>query len=280
MTDDVRLPGVGVLLRNEALKALRRLAFWTGVLVLALFVFLVSWGPFWDAWTGDPSTFALPEAWTATTLNLASLAGLFGATVLILLIGSEWTWKTARQNVIDGLSREQWFAGKLLLWLMLTVVFVAVPLLITGGLAAVNTELGTWPLVRVSDLVVIGGVALMVAGFLGMGFLTAFLVRSPGSAVGLFFLWVFVEQLVTGLLDVLDDWRGEVARYLPQNVLGYLGSRAQYDPELRQAQIERAVAAGRPAPEYFDLPVVVALTAGWMALFALGAYVAYRRRDL
>lgn len=279
-SDAIRMPGVGVLVRNEALKVRHRLGFWTGFFVFLLFVFMISYGPFHATLRGDSDRWVLPDAWPGIVLSPAVLAGLFGATVLILLIASEWSWKTSRQNVIDGLSRWQWFLGKLLLWVALTCVFFGGQVALGGGMAAFNTDLGAGGLVGRTDLLIIAGGFLLVLGYLGMGFLTSFLVRSPGAAIGLFFLWIFVSELVGSVLATFDGWRGAVATYRPQAIINALSDPAQYDVTLRQAQAERMMAMGRDAPEYFGSLHLFSMVGGWLVVFALLAWLAYRARDL
>lgn len=271
---------IGVLIRNEALKARHRVGFWTGLLVFLLFVFMISYLPFYGTLTGRGARFVLPDAWPTIVLSPATLAGLFGTTVLILLIAAEWDWRTSRQNVIDGLSREQWFLGKVLLWLGVGGVFFGAQVLLAGGMAAFNTDFGAGTFVRGEDLLMLAGGFLLVLGYLGMGFLTSFLARRPGSAIGLFFLWIFASELVGGFLGRYDGWRGAVASFRPHALIGALGVPAQYDPASRQAQIDRVVALGGEAPEYFATPLLFAMVGAWLLVFALIAWLAYHRRDL
>jgi hypothetical protein len=44
-----------------------------------------------------------------------SIASIFGVVLIVLMVCNEFGWKTSRQNIIDGLSKPQWFAGKALL---------------------------------------------------------------------------------------------------------------------------------------------------------------------
>lgn len=56
-----------------------------------------------------------PDAWETVLTGGAPIASLFGAVLVALTVSSEFEWRTSRQNVIDGLSRENWLFGKFLL---------------------------------------------------------------------------------------------------------------------------------------------------------------------
>lgn len=109
-------PGIwGVLLRNEWFKARHRLAF---VVTLGLFTFInvMEYGD--EALRSrrdNDYTFGLPEAWSSIFGGDSLLLLIFGSIVVVMLASSEFTWRTARQNVIDGLDKTQWFWGKVIM---------------------------------------------------------------------------------------------------------------------------------------------------------------------
>ena len=67
---------------------------------------------------------------------------IFGAVVLILLMSSEFTWRTARQNVIDGLSKTEWFWGKVTLLPIVGAIFILSQIGIGAGFAFAGTDPG------------------------------------------------------------------------------------------------------------------------------------------
>ena len=77
---------------------------------------------------------------------------IFSGLTVMLLATPEFNWRTARQNVIDGLSKSQWFWGKSLLLPVVALAFLGIHILIPGVLALIRTDLGaaTGPLVPAS----------------------------------------------------------------------------------------------------------------------------------
>ncbi|MDX1579567.1 MAG: hypothetical protein R3266_13870, partial [Gemmatimonadota bacterium] len=114
--EDRKAPALGpgiwaVLLRNEWFKTRKRLAFW---LTLGFFAFITTMDNGEELFDDEP-TFYLPEAWSSIFSDQSVLLVIFGCIAVIMLAASEFSWRTARQNVIDGLSKTQWFWGKYML---------------------------------------------------------------------------------------------------------------------------------------------------------------------
>jgi hypothetical protein len=66
------------------------------------------------------SPFAFPDVWQTVTWN-SSLLLLMPAILIITLITNEFTFKTHRQNIIDGLSRMQFINVKLVEILLISI---------------------------------------------------------------------------------------------------------------------------------------------------------------
>jgi ABC-type transport system involved in multi-copper enzyme maturation permease subunit len=60
---------------------------------------------------GDPFTF--PEAWHSIAY-LSSAFVMVPAILIVMLINNEYTYKTNRQNIIDGLNRKDFILAKLI----------------------------------------------------------------------------------------------------------------------------------------------------------------------
>ncbi|MBK7832401.1 MAG: hypothetical protein IPJ56_08660 [Gemmatimonadetes bacterium] len=141
------------------------------------------------------------------------LAAFFASIVLILLVSSEFTWRTSRQNVIDGLSKEEFFGAKLFLLPGVGLFFFIVMVLVAGGFAFAGTVakgvLGsTGALVRPADLALMGGSIIGLLGWASLAFLLAIAIRSSGSAIGAFFLYFIVEQILGQLAGRSAPRRG------------------------------------------------------------------------
>lgn len=273
----------GVALRNELMKMNSRPA----TLVTVGFLLLVnglnfgrSW---WTARGSAEESFALPAAWPEIVTGNAQGTLIFGSVLLILLVASEFSWRTARQNVIDGLSKEAWFRGKL--YLMVVLGFVL--LLLQAGAGGAFAAAGTDPLTLgavLPDTYHVSAMGGFLLGFLGYGSLALLLavsIRGTGASIGVWFLYVaVVERLVGGGLARLGGVAEQAARYLPRAVFDQLLSYVQHDPAALAQATARAAAAGRPPPEPWSWSVLLPVALGWILVFVVASHVIFVQRDL
>ncbi len=135
----------GRLLRIEWIKTTRRRAFWVALGFLAFVCALTLIGQLVQGRQGDGAPFVAPFAWAMTAAELGPMPAFFLSLVVVMLVTSEFSWRTARQNVIDGLSREQFFAAKLLTVLLTVTVFLSVPFTIATATASYGRVFGATP---------------------------------------------------------------------------------------------------------------------------------------
>jgi hypothetical protein len=201
------------LLRTEWLKIKKYIAFWLVIVITALSYPGVSWifrqgykdlGRRKDGGAqvlkmllGDP--FSLPGAWHTLAYS-SSIFVFIPAVVIIMFISNEYSYKTHRQNIIDGWSRDQFMLAKMLnvmvVSLMVTLLYTVVTLIIglTNGPNA-NPNLNKW-----SQSYYIGLFALQTFSQLSIAFLIGFLVKKAFLSLGIFlFYFLILENVLVGL---------------------------------------------------------------------------------
>lgn len=272
-----------VLLKNESLKTVHRLAFWVTFLFFG-FVVLVDQLDSLAKTQAQPDRYdwTLPGAWADGIGGLGQPALFFSAVVLLLLIAPEFSWRTARQNVIDGLSKSQFFTGKLILLPMIAFAFVGVLVTSTGVTAFLGTDVAAvdGPLIRPADWTIIGAFATAVLLYGSMALFAATAIRASGPAMGVWFLWLaLIEQMLPGVVNKLrDGWGPAMAPYQPGALGMRLLSRLEHDPEALQAATVRAMEAGEPLPTV--LPGLWLATWIWIIVLVGVSYLWFRKRDL
>jgi len=86
---------------------------------------------------GNPFTF--PEVFR-TVAYASSIFIFIPAILIIMLITNEYTYKTHRQNIIDGWSRQQFMLGKFIDVVIITLMITGIYLLVTLGIGYFNLE--------------------------------------------------------------------------------------------------------------------------------------------
>ncbi len=228
-------------------------------------------------------SYALPEAWSSVFSDDSVLLLFFGCIALVMLVSSEFTWRTARQNVIDGLSKTQWFWGKAMLLPMIGAVLLATKLSIGGGAALLAGGLDglSGPAMPSSVWRAAGGLFLAFLTVGSLAFLFSTWIRSSGPAMAAWFFWVAMgEQIVPQLLGRPFPVLREALGYLPFNAAGRLLEFWAFDSTAYQRVVAAAEAAERTPPPPPDLSLAVAVNAGWVVLLIGLAFWLYGRRDL
>ncbi len=275
---------VSVLFRNEMLKMYKRLAFWVTFGFFSFIMFMGFGENYFRAARDPERTFALPSAWPDILTDDAQVALIFGSVVLILLLSSEFSWRTARQNVIDGLSKEQFFLGKSLLLPVVGILFIGMNVIVGGGFALAGTDFGTLtePLMRAVHWSVIFGFFLAFIGYGSVALFCSLSIRNSGPAMAVWFFYVAIgERMLRGAFNAIHDRLGELSRYLPINTFDQLHRYYQHDPVAFQQAVQRAVENDRTPPgEPWAMGLLLTVSLVWIALFVGGSFVWFKKRDL
>lgn len=155
--------------------------------------------------------FSFPLVWQ-TTSWLSSLALFIPSLLIITLTTNEFTYKTHRQNIINGLSRFEFISVKMvevLLLALLSTVLVFGSALCIGHLAADPNE----TVKQFENIKQLGYFFVEALAYIMFSFLLSILIKRAGLVMGLFFLYSMIaEQMIVGILKV---WGHDIGRFFP-----------------------------------------------------------------
>lgn len=165
-----------------------------------------------------------PDIWQ----NLTYFAGFFQfimAFIVIIFITNEYSYRTIRQNVIDGLSRKQFLLAKLsfifLLCLINTVV-LAINGLILGLIYSSVTDFKF--IVDNSEFLLAYGLALFVYAL--FAFFVGMLFKRSGISIILFAIYsLFAEPFVAIILQNhprIPEFYNQLANFFPMEAISNL----------------------------------------------------------
>ncbi len=269
---------IGRLLTMERIKLRRRSAFQLAVIIFAGFTLVMMGGLVYAIQT-ERMTIKLPAFWVDAHGMLSQFVMLFSLVTVVNLIAPEYAWKTSRQNVIDGLSREQWFSAKLLTVPVVVLLFYVMGVTIVGLTGAIFVErtdvFMTAGQVRAFTI----GILACSLGFSSLSLLASFLTRNTAGAIALVLGYVSLgEQMIRLLLQRIGPEAAGYGRYLPAQVFSTLNQMQHWDPQPLPERIQAAMRARLGEP--VDTGVLLALAAGYAALCILGSFLLVRRQDL
>ena len=211
-----------------------------------------------DYW-GFPD--ALPDVLAGRS---ALTTSVFAALLVALSVSSELEWRTARQNIIDGLSKNAWFAGKLLLLLSICIVFYGTQVSLGAALAYLGTTAGLagyFPALTYGSAAC--GALIGMCCYCGAALLFSMWVRSAGPVIAITILYLIFDSLAASGLPT------GVAALLPGQVQWALFEFGRYLPEPPSS-----LAYTWSSPGLFLAGIA------WLTAFLGASYWVYRARDL
>jgi ABC-2 type transport system permease protein len=203
-----------------------------------------------------------PDVW----LNLVWWSGLFKVLLgimVVISITNEYTYRTLRQNIIDGLSRWEFLFSKILTNMVLSlasVVLIFIIALITGF---IYTPEVNWNYVF-TDLEFYPAYLLELFSFLSYALMLGILVQRSGLTIILLLLSYMLEAIIRANID---DYLPGLIPYFPMQSISALVPIPFYRYAFQEIQ------------DYVD-PLSVVIAFCWMILFNYFSYLKLRRSDL
>ena len=206
------------------------------------------------------------KTWQTTSYATGWLL-MLPALLLIILVTNEFTYRTNRQNIIDGWSRQEFISVKIALALI-TAVVTTVLVIIT----ALTFGLFSGTSFSLHGASHVGFFFMKALSYNLLAVLISVWIRRTGFAIGLYFIYLGAENIISQLLDV---WSiklraesnidlGSMGDYLPMNASD--GLLTFPDNPIK------SFAKGNLPTDYTWLVIILAIA--YVALF----YILSRRR--
>jgi len=144
---------------------------------------------------------------------------IFPAMVMIILITNEYTFKTIRQNMINGMSKAEFLTSKLLLILLISVVMTVLLSIGTMILGLSNTSDISLAMILEKSTFMLG-FFVSILSFQIFALFFGFLFRNTGLSIALFTLYVFIaEPILYYFLKSPIVFGNNISTYLPVNTV-------------------------------------------------------------
>ncbi|MGB5981573.1 MAG: ABC transporter permease [Nonlabens sp.] len=230
----------------------------------------------------DIGVFNFPFLWHLSTYMVSFLKFLI-AIVIVSLTASEYSNRTLKQNLIDGLSKKELILSKFYLVVVLSVVVTVVLViacLILGLLYSDYTEAN----LIFRELEYIGAFFISHLTFFSMCLFAGILVKRSAFALGLIGIWAIFESILLGISQWIE-YAFEVAVWdTLGNILPiYSISNLIIEPFSRVSLVKSTLEMADLSREGTDygVPLLnVGICVVWTALFVYWSYALLKRRDL
>ncbi|MDB4264218.1 ABC transporter permease [Flavobacteriaceae bacterium] len=241
----------------------------------------IEFGPI-NFYLAEQGIFNFPYIWHFNTFMIALLK-VFFAIIIVAMIGNEYSNKTLKQNLIDGLSKAEFLRSKvyaILAFVLTSTLLVFIISLILGGIYSDYDEL---PIIF-RDLEYLVAYTVKLFGFFTFCLFLSILIKRSAFALGFLALWQVIEGISFGLMkwtlsDLIPQISAEqIFKFFPLNAMGNLIK----EPFSRLSAIQNiADQIGDGFVKDYSvsfLNIIIVLI--WSALFIYGSYSLLKRRDL
>ena len=264
------------LLQSKVSKVLIFVSFILPFTVLVLSSIKINFFGFFTLELGELGIFNFPIIWHITTF-FASYFKLFFAIVVVSMIGNEYSNKTIKQNLIDGLSKKEFILSKfytIVFFSLLSTILMSVASFLIGLYYSSYNEASI--IIRETEFLLAYFVNLV--GFFSLCLFFGMLVKRSAFALAFLFILYIIEWLVFwGAYEIFGNaesaWKAK----------GFMPLESMYN--LINQPFQRIIMTKYPdnmdltydyAVHWYEFAIVLA----WTALFVFLSYRLLKKRDL
>ncbi len=228
----------------------------------------------------DQGIFNFPYIWHFNTW-IAALLKLFLAIVIVSMMANEYSHRTLKQNLIDGLSKKEFIWSKFITvvgFAVVSTIFVFLVSLILGLVFSDFTEIG----IIFSDMEYLFAYFIKLVGFFSFCLFLGILVKRSAFALGFLLIWTIFEFLFLLLLKYVffkgTTVGNTVGQFLPLEAM----SNLIVEPFSRLGAVKSAASQlGEGFTKSYEVqwqPVLIVLL--WTVVFIYLSYAVIKKRDL
>jgi len=224
--------------------------------------------------------FNFPYIWHFNTY-IASILKFFLLLVIVSMMSNEYSYKTLKQNLIDGLSKKEFVLSKfyaVIAFAAISTLFVFVVSLILGLFYSDFNEFA----IITSDLEYLFAFFIKLVGFFSFGLFLGILVKRSAFAVGAMVVWYIIEWLILVLckwiLPITWEQGFQIKGFLPLEAMSNLIK----EPGTRLGAVKSVVSQiGEQITKNYAVQFIdVLIVSIWTFIFIYLSFVLLKKRDL
>jgi ABC-type transport system involved in multi-copper enzyme maturation permease subunit len=150
---------------------------------------------------GEQEIFNFPYIWHFATY-FAAILKFFLLLVIVSMVANEYSNRTLKQNLIDGLSKKEFILSKFLMVLTLALISTILLGIIIFAVGFINSDF-TAGSIPFQDMEYLLAYFVKLVGFFSFGLFLGLLIKRSAFAIGFMLLW----QIIEGILYALLRWQ-------------------------------------------------------------------------
>lgn len=264
--------------KNKASRVLTLAYF----ILLALIAFIASYkfeiGDF-KIHFAEMGIFNFPYIWHFNTY-IADFFKFFLAVIIVSMMANEYSYGTLKQNLIDGLSKEEFILSKFLtvvLFAFASTLFVFVMSLILGYYFSSYTESG----IVFMQMEYLLAYFVKLVGFFSICLFLGILIKRSAFALGFLIAWYIGEMMTYGTLNNPDYGKGfadRVSAYFP--LISNMNLIVEPFTRLSTIHSMQSAIGVTGAKDYSVHLSSILIVLAYTVIFMLLSYLLLKKRDL
>ncbi len=226
----------------------------------------------------DQGIFEFPFIWHFNSY-IASVFKLFLLILIVSMVANEYSNRTLKQNLIDGMSKKEYILSKFYMALALAVVstvFVFIVSLVIGLFYSSDISLGT----IFSEWSYLFAYFIKLTTLFSLGIFMAMVVKRSAFALGAMFVWYIVEKIifVISVINFSEKTTNTIGYFFPFSAM----EKIIPPPFLRMKAIQdMSTQMGQEIVHNFDIRTASVFSGIiWTGIFIYGSYLLLKKRDL
>jgi len=228
----------------------------------------------------EQGIFNFPYIWHFNTYVTAFFK-FFLLLVIVSMIANEYSNKTLKQNLIDGLSKKEFILSKfyaVVLFALISTVFVFFVSLVLGLIYSDYNEVS----IIFSDLIYLLAFFIKLLGFFSFGLFLGMLIKRSAFAVGAMLIWYIIETISYNVLkwNIFRDssLSDNIYQFAPFHSMSNL-----IDQPFSRLNAVKTLANQIGEDLSYDYSVhwyEIAIVLAWTFIFIYLSYILLKKRDL
>ncbi len=261
---------------NKVSRVLIFISFILPFTVLILSSIKINFFGFFTLELGELGIFNFPIIWHITTF-FASYFKFFFAIVVVSMIGNEYSNKTLKQNLIDGLSKKEFILSKfytIVFFSLCATVLIGVATFLIGLYYSSYTEAS----IIFREIEFLLAYFIKLVGFFSLCLFFGMLLKRSAFALGfLVILYIFEWIIFWGAYEVFGNTETafKIKNFMPLESMYKL-----IDQPAQRIVMTKFPEKGDLVYDYAVHWYEIAVVLGWTALFIFLSYRLLKKRDL
>ena len=263
------------LLLNRTSKILIFISFILPLCVIVLSAIKINFFGFFSLELGELGIFNFPIVWHITTY-FSALFKFFFAIVVVSMIGNEYSNKTLKQNLIDGLSKREFILSKFYTIVFFSIISTLIIFILSLVLGLVYSSYNEISIIF-REIEFLPAYFLKLLGFFSFCLFLGVLAKRSAFALAFLFVDFILEWIVFGLIVWKSnvEMATKIQNFFPLTAMSNLIK--QPFQRVAMSKFPEKNDLGYDYAVHLDSSIIVVL---WTAIFILSAYYLIKKRDL